>query len=90
MRVEEGSPADDAGLEPGEEKIDFQGQQDIPEGGDAIVGVDGRRLDREDDLADLISLKRAGERVRLEVMRGGQRRTVEVELGERPDRLPRP
>ena len=90
VRVEEGSPADEAGLEPGEEKIDFQGQQDIPEGGDAIVGVDGRRLDREDDLADLISLKRAGERVRLEVMRGGQRRTVEVELGERPDRLPRP
>ena len=39
--VEDGSPADDAGLEAGDDKIDFQGQRDIPKDGDVIV-VGGR------------------------------------------------
>ena len=38
QNVEDGSPADEAGLEAGDEKIDFQGQDDIPSGGDVIVG----------------------------------------------------
>jgi S1-C subfamily serine protease len=49
-----------------------------------IVAVDGRRLTRSDDLADVISAKRAGERVTLQVLRDGERRTVDVQLGQRP------
>jgi S1-C subfamily serine protease len=88
VEVAAGSPADDAGLEAGGRKIEFQGQTDIPSGGDVIVGVEGRKLSRRDDLADLISSRSTGDEVELDVVRGDERRTVKVELGERPDRAP--
>jgi serine protease Do len=50
-----------------------------------IVAVDGRPLTRADDLADVISAKRAGQRVALEVLRDGERLTIEVRLGQRPE-----
>lgn len=53
-----------------------------------IVGVDGRKLSLRDDLADLISAKSTGDEVELDVVRADKRRTVKVELGERPDRAP--
>jgi S1-C subfamily serine protease len=88
--VADGSPADEAGIEAGDEKIDFQGQEDVPRGGDVIVSVNGRRLTRRDDLADLISAMSAGDRVRLVLLRGDERRSLEVKLGRRPDRPPEP
>jgi 2-alkenal reductase len=84
QRVEPGSPAEEAGLRAGEDEINFQATP-IPTGGDVIIAVDGRRLTRTDDLADLISAKRAGQRVELDVLRGGERRTIEVQLGQRPE-----
>jgi S1-C subfamily serine protease len=83
QRVEPDSPAEKAGLRAGDGQIEFQATS-IPTGGDVIVAVDGRRLTRSDDLADVISAKRAGERVTLQVLRDGERRTVEIELGQRP------
>ena len=88
VAVEDGSPADDAGLRAGGEKIDFQGQEDIPKDGDVVVAVDGRKLTRTVDLADLISRHDAGDTVELTVIRDGERRTVEAELGKRPERAP--
>jgi S1-C subfamily serine protease len=82
--VEPGSPAEDAGLEAGDRQITFQGQPDIALGGDVIVAVDGRRLTRQDDLADLISARSAGDKVELELLRDGDRRTVRVTLDRRP------
>jgi len=84
--VEDGSPAEKAGLEAGEEKISFQGQEEIPSDGDVIVGVDGERLDLANNLGDLIAVHEPGDRVDLEVFRDGERRTVEVTVGSRPDR----
>ena len=86
--VERGSPADHAHLKAGERKISFQGQDDVPEGGDVIVAVDGRRLSRRNDLADEVSSLPAGKDVELEVVRGGDRRTVKLKLGRRPARPP--
>ena len=83
QRVEPDSPAEKAGLRAGDGQIEFQATS-IPTGGDVIVAVDGRRLTRRDDLADVISAKRAGERVNLQVLRDGEARTVEIELGQRP------
>ena len=89
VQVQDGSPADDAGLETGDRKIEFQGQPDIPADGDVILGVEGKRLTRESDLADLISAKDAGEEVELQVYRDGKRRDVKVKLGARPERPPK-
>ena len=83
-----GGPADDAGIEPGEDKIEFQGQKGIPQGGDAIVAVDGREVTESADLPNLISLKSPGDRVRLTVMRGSKRRVVTVKLAPRPNKPP--
>jgi S1-C subfamily serine protease len=83
QQVEPDSPAEEAGLRAGDDEIEFQATP-IPTGGDVIVAVDGRRLSRTDDLSDVISSKRAGERVELDVLRDGERRTVELELGQRP------
>ena len=85
--VVDDSPADEAGLSAGDRRIEFQGQRDIAVDGDVIVGVNGERLTRSTDLADLISQLEPGERVELEVLRDDERRTIEVELGERPRQL---
>ena len=83
-----GSPADKAGLSAGKDKIEFQGQHDIPVGGDVIVAVDGRQLRQDVDLPDLIGQKGPGEKVRLEVLRDKKRRTVKVEARRRDRRAP--
>jgi S1-C subfamily serine protease len=82
--VVDGSPAEDAGLEAGHEDIAFQGQDGIAVGGDLIVAVDGKQLTREHDLADEIAGREAGEKVELTILRNGERRALEVELGRRP------
>jgi len=87
--VEDGSPAERAGIEAGDERITFQSQTRIPRGGDVIVAVDGRRLEGADDLSELIARRAPGDRVELRVARGSRTRTVTVTLAERPVRAPR-
>ena len=84
QKVVDDSPAADAGIQPGDDQITFQGQDQIATGGDVIVGVNGTEFTREHDLADEISDHSAGDHVRLSVIRDGRRRTIEVELGSRP------
>jgi S1-C subfamily serine protease len=87
VEVAEGGPADRAGISAGAERTSFQGQDGIPRNGDVVVAVDGTRLGGENDLADVIARHRPGDEVRLEVVRGDERRTVTVRLGARPPRL---
>jgi S1-C subfamily serine protease len=84
QKVVDDSPAADASIRAGDDEITFQGQDQIATGGDVIVGVNGKELTREHDLADEISDHSAGDQVRLSVIRDGHRRTIEVELGSRP------
>ena len=81
--IVEGGPADDAGLKGSDGQRTFQGAQ-IDTGGDVIIAVDGNRLERESDLAELISRQRPGQTVQVEVIRDGERQTIEVELEPRP------
>jgi S1-C subfamily serine protease len=83
QEVEPDSPAEEADIHGGEGEIEFQATP-VPTGGDVIVAVNGRDLTREDDLADVISGMSAGQHVKLELLRDGERRTIDVQLGERP------
>jgi putative serine protease PepD len=77
-RIEEvaaGGPAAAAGLRGGAN-------------GDVIVGVAGRTVVAPEDISRAIEGKSPGDRVQVEIVRGSQRRTIEVELGTRPERVP--
>lgn len=54
--------------------------------GDIIVGFDGQQVRSGEQLAELISERRPGDKIKLEIQRAGRTRTIEVELGRHPDR----
>ena len=68
LEVTEDSPADRAGLRPG----------------DFIVSVEGESLSDETSLADLIRQYEPGDEVELVVWRDGRERTITVTLGRSP------
>jgi S1-C subfamily serine protease len=82
-RVVSGGPADDAGLQAGDEPLRFQGRE-IDAGGDVVVSVDGEEIVGESDLPRLISRLDPGDEVTLEIIRDGEHQEVEVTLEERP------
>lgn len=63
------SPAEKAGIEPR----------------DVIVSFNGRRIDEWQNLPPLVGLVSPGNTVPVEVVRDGERRTLEVTIGELPD-----
>jgi len=79
-----GGPADKAGLEGGDKKLNFQAAE-YRVGGDVILQVDGHDVVQPDDLARLVATKKPGEKVSLTVLHDGEKETVEVTLGKRPD-----
>jgi len=81
--VVDGGPADDAGLRAGRTEIG----QGLSVGGDIIVMVDGQDIERNSDVADAILDKKPGDEVEIEYFRGDDRKSVTVELGERPQSL---
>ncbi|MEK6326429.1 MAG: trypsin-like peptidase domain-containing protein [Actinomycetota bacterium] len=83
-KVVDGSPAADAGLEAGKQEIEFQGLR-ATTGGDVIVAVDGDEIVGETDLPRLIAQHDPGDTVTVEIVRDGETRSLDVELGERPE-----
>jgi serine protease Do len=67
--VTEGSPADKAGLKPE----------------DVVVGVDGRRVEDNNDLSSYVAGKAPGTSVNLRVLRQGAEQAITVRLGTFPD-----
>ncbi|HKH17479.1 MAG TPA: trypsin-like peptidase domain-containing protein [Solirubrobacteraceae bacterium] len=55
--------------------------------GDRITAVDGAEVKEPSDLSSAVLKHKPGERVELTVVRDGEQRTIEVELGTRPDQL---
>ncbi|SHK21018.1 Do family serine endopeptidase [Rhodothermus profundi] len=68
VSVEEGSAAEQAGIEPG----------------DIIVAVDGHELANHLELSKIISTHRPGDEVTITINRDGEMRTVTVRLGAAP------
>jgi S1-C subfamily serine protease len=83
-QVEEGTPADEAGLRASE--ID-ELSGDVSQAGDVIVSIDGEPVRSADDVVAAVAGKQPGETIELEIYRGDDKRTVSVELGERPEEL---
>jgi S1-C subfamily serine protease len=67
VSVEPDSPADKGGLVLG----------------DTIVGMDGETIRHHDDLLALLSGDRVSNKVPLQIVRGGEVRTLNVTVGER-------
>jgi S1-C subfamily serine protease len=83
-RVEEGSPAERAGLRGGTEQVLVEGTTWII-GGDIIVEADGTEVGTAEQLLDVIDEKNPGAKMTLRIYRDGEPQNVEVELGRRPD-----
>ena len=69
--VEPSGPAEEGGLRPG----------------DIVVRIDGEEVASSDDVSAIVDAKRPGDRVKIEVIREGDRETLDVELGKRPEQL---
>jgi S1-C subfamily serine protease len=82
-RVVTGSPAAAAGLEAATRQVTVDGVSGLV-GGDAIVTLDGKSVTSSAQLADDVAIHRPGDHVRLEVVRNGATRTVDVTLGNVP------
>lgn len=66
--VEDGAPADKAGVE----------------AGDIIIGFDGKKIEKTSDLPRLVGQTRPGTQAQLEVFRRGKNRILNVTVGEMP------
>jgi S1-C subfamily serine protease len=83
-RVEEDTPGEEAGLR-GSEIDELSG--DLTRAGDIIVGINGEPVRSADDVVSAVAGMQPGDTAELEIYRGDEKRTVEVELGERPEEL---
>ena len=87
VKTTDGGPAAEAGIQgAGDQTIQFQGSP-IRTGGDVIVAVDGEELQTVNDLSRIISAHKPGDQVEVEVIRDGERQTIDVTLQARPDDL---
>jgi S1-C subfamily serine protease len=81
VQVVPGGAADNAGLRGGTERA-FLGNIPIMMGGDLIVAVDGKQVEDQQELAQIMNNHRAGDTVRVTIYRGKKKMDVNVVLGE--------
>jgi S1-C subfamily serine protease len=77
------SGAAEAGLRGGATRVVVAGESYMI-GGDIIVKADGQELTTTERLRQLVSEKEPGDRLKLEIYRGQERRTVDIKLGRQP------
>lgn len=76
-------PAAKAGIEAGSTPVTVGGQR-VLTGGDVIVKVNGEEIASVEDLITRVNESGVGDKLELTVMRDGESRDVEIELGSRP------
>lgn len=82
--VQQGSPAEKAGIRAGGLSGQLEDGTTIELGGDIIQRVADMGIRTSDDLATAVAEEKPGSVVTVELLRGEQRRSVKVELGSRP------
>ncbi len=86
MQVSPKGPVDRAGIKGSTRKARV-GNMLVGVGGDIIVAIEGRKMASIDDLtAFLDGERKAGDQVKIELLRDGRPFTVSVRLGELPDK----
>src|SRR5689334_14760495 len=81
VQVVPGGAAERAGLKGGTERA-YLGNTPITLGGDLIVAIDGKQIEDQRDLSDLMNQHRAGDTVTVTIYRGKKKMDVKVTLGE--------
>jgi S1-C subfamily serine protease len=81
IQVSSGGSADAAGLHGGTERA-YLGNTPIMLGGDLIVAIDDRKIEDQDDLAQVMENHRAGDSIKVTIYRGKKKMDVTVSLGE--------
>ena len=81
-----GGAADRAGLRGGTERA-YLGNMQIMIGGDLIVAIDGKQIESQQGLAQIMNNHRAGDTVKVTIYRGKKKLEVNVELGETRDQV---
>ena len=56
--------------------------------GDVIRSADGQAINQPEDVARIVGTKQPGDVIKLAVTNGGQQRSVEVHLRDRPSQIP--
>ncbi len=84
QEVNGGSAAEAAGLRGPRRRV-LIGLDEVGIGGDLIMAIDGKPIDRYDALARVLSKKRAGDSLELLIYRGGRTMKIKVTLGAAAD-----
>lgn len=86
--VQPSTAADKAGLKGGTVRTTVAGE-DYMMGGDIIVGAAGKSVRTTDELRDVLSAHKPGDKLTLQLYRGNKKITVTVTLGRQPSAPPR-
>lgn len=84
--VTPGSPAARAGIRGGRQVVQI-GNQQLIVGGDLIMSIDGKPVDRPDAITMTLAHKRSGDSLELTIFRGGRTSNIKVLLANPSDRV---
>jgi S1-C subfamily serine protease len=87
QEVDSNSAAEDAGIRGPKRVVIVGNVRQLGIGGDLITAVEGRPVQRDDDLQRTLNKKRAGDNLELTVYRNGKSQKVNVKLGTAPESL---
>ena len=82
--IEDSGPAEKAGLQA---TVRDDPSGDVTEPGDLIVAVDGKPVKSADDVVSAVAAKQPGDTLEIQYYRGDAKKTVKIELAERPAEL---
>jgi S1-C subfamily serine protease len=82
--VVKGGPADEAGIRGGDTSATIEGLS-TRLGGDIVTEVDGERIEGMEEIINAVNSTSPGDQMELTVDRDGEKKTITVTLGVRPD-----
>jgi S1-C subfamily serine protease len=85
--IEQGSPADIAGLKGPTRAVIVGGRYRLGIGGDLITAIDGKRVEGQDGLVNALNAKRPGAKMVFTIFRNGRTMNISVALGSAAETL---